>query len=161
MIKLHLTRKNNPISWILCIGMASRFSHCEIEINGVCYGSKPLTGVYKHSVEDLIKNYNVVETWEIKLYKEGEEKDKAIADLTQWLESQLGAGYDYLPAMALGFLRRNWQEDKNKWFCSELVDAACKRADFPLTNQYFLPHRITPHDLRSSIRLDFEKIIKN
>ncbi|MCF6767431.1 hypothetical protein L3V86_03500 [Thiotrichales bacterium 19S11-10] len=158
MIKVHLTRKNNPVSWILCVGMASRYSHCEIEIDGTCYGSVPLKGVYKHSVEDLISHYDVIESWEIKLSDDEKKfKDKLI----HWLEAQIGAGYDYLPALALGFLRRNWQEDQRKWFCSELVDAACKAADLPLTNQYFLPYRVTPNDLRSSIRLDLKSLIKN
>ncbi|MCF6777703.1 hypothetical protein L3V83_14120 [Thiotrichales bacterium 19X7-9] len=160
MIKVHLTRKNNPISWILCVGMASRYSHCEIEINGTCYGSVPMKGVYKHPVEDLMGQYDVIETWQIQLSHQNDESQ--IEDqLIQWLESQIGAGYDYLPALALGFLRRNWQQDQRKWFCSELVDAACKEVDLPLTNQHFLPSRVTPNDLRSSIRLDLKSLIKH
>lgn len=157
MIKVHLTRKNNPISWLLCIGTASRYSHCEIEINGTCYGSVPFKGVYKHPVNDLIDHYDVVESWQIQSLDNQNELE---GQLTSWLEGQLGAGYDYLPALALGFLRRNWQEDNRKWFCSELVDAACKKVKLPLTNEHFLPYRVTPNDLRSSIRLIFEKVKK-
>lgn len=43
-----------------------------------------------------------------------------------WARSQIGKPYDWFGALGIGF-NRNWQDD-DRWFCSELLEAAVLRA---------------------------------
>ncbi|WP_395947139.1 hypothetical protein, partial [Caedibacter taeniospiralis] len=49
----------------------------------------------------LFENEDVIETWTVSADIEQE------IQLQAWLDKQLGKKYDYLPALALGFLRQN------------------------------------------------------
>jgi uncharacterized protein YycO len=155
VIKLHFTQRNTLLSWLARIMTASKYAHCEVEIDGICYGARAFKGVYKQPVRELFENEDVIETWTVSADIEQE------IQLQAWLDKQLGKKYDYLPALALGFLRQNWMNNDDKWFCSELIDAAFKQAGIPLTNQDYMPYRLTPNDLRPSNRLRYLSLEKS
>ncbi|WP_116964275.1 hypothetical protein [Fastidiosibacter lacustris] len=133
----------------------SHFSHVEVQIDGECYSSSGSLGVYKRSYEKLRKSQDVLETWVTQI------NDQQKAALIDFLIRQWGKKYDYISALGLGLWRRNWLNDHNKWFCSELIDAAFKSAQAPLTNNDFASHRLTPNDLRTSLAIKREKVEKN
>lgn len=66
------------------------------------------------------------------------------AKIMTWLDDQRGKKYDYLAL--LGMPIRDDLDDRNRWFCSELIAAAFKQAGVPLLNADHL-NRITPRDL--------------
>jgi len=96
---------------------------------------------------------DVVETWSIN-------DDVNVDKLRHFVESQLGKKYDYLPALALGFFRADWAANVNRWFCSELIDAAFKNAGTPLTNKYLMSYRLTTSQLRASPVLHYQGLEK-
>jgi len=64
----------------------------------------------------------------------------------QFARDQLGKKYDWTAVSAFGF-RRDWQVEK-KWFCSELVFCAIKKAGVNLLNEK--RWRVSPRDLSIS-----------
>ena len=149
MIYLHFQRKKSLLSLIIRILTASKFSHVEIEIEGICYSAKAFKGVYKRPTRELFEEAGTIETWAVKNIK------KRRVYFLEFLEAQVGKHYDYLPVFALGFLRQNWQENEDKWFCSELIDSALKKAHAGLTNRDYAPHRLTPSQLIPSPKLRY------
>lgn len=69
---------------------------------------------------------------------------------------QKGKKYDW-PGI-LGFAKFKNNEDPDKWFCSELVAAACKYADIPILNwEYIHPGIISPNKFALSPLLHLER----
>lgn len=66
-----------------------------------------------------------------------------------FLRAQIGKPYDFTAILGL-LARRDWQNE-DKWFCSELIAAACAAAGSPLVRE--LQDRITPRDLLISPRI--------
>lgn len=156
IVKLHFSRRNSLMSHAVRLMTASKYSHCEVEIDGMCYSAKAFKGVYKQPVRELFENEDVIETWTF-----ANPSFWRVANLRDWLDKQVGKKYDYLPALALGFLRKNWANNEDKWFCSELIDAGFKRVGMPLTNKDYMPYRLTPNDLRPSNRLRYLSLEKS
>ena len=74
-----------------------------------------------------------------------------------FLCEQVGKPYDWLGI--LGFaLRADGLARRDKWFCSELVCAACQAAGAPLLERV-PPHKVYPGMLAMSPRLRFERTI--
>ncbi|WP_119327636.1 C40 family peptidase [Cysteiniphilum halobium] len=158
IIHIYFGRRYHPLSYGIRWVTRSHFSHVELRIDDDCYSSNGSLGVYKRSYEDLRKSQDMLETWRTEI------SDTQKSNLTNFLNSQLGKKYDYSSALGLGLWRRDWMDDHDKWFCSELIDAAFKVAESPLTNRDFASHRLTPNDLRTSLaikRIKREKNIHN
>lgn len=64
--------------------------------------------------------------------------------------NELGKPYDWKGVLNFITHKRNWQED-DRWFCSELVAYAFKRAGRPIINND--SYRVTPGDLLLSQKL--------
>lgn len=61
---------------------------------------------------------------------------------------QIGKKYDY--GAIWGILMRHETPANDRWFCSELVDAAFNHAKYPLVNTAEREGRVTPGDLYNS-----------
>ena len=67
----------------------------------------------------------------------GEEAEKIFAFYREWA----GAPYDWLGALTS--IVRPTEQDKKRWFCSEIAYAACLSAGVRLLNET-RPHKVTP-----------------
>ncbi|MBK2126267.1 hypothetical protein [Fangia hongkongensis] len=155
VVRVYFTRRYHFSSYFIRLLSWSHFSHVEVEVDGCCYSSNGSKGVYERDTKALYHSQDMLEIWESKL--DDTQKDKLIG----FLKAQLGKKYDYFAALGLGLWRRDWYHNENRWFCSEIIDAAFKHAEHPLTNKYFASYRLTPNDLRTSVRLKRISIKKN
>jgi len=77
------------------------------------------------------------------------------SEILMWLKQQCGKGYDYRSVARFISRRAQAPEDRDRWFCSELVMAAFNHADFPLLS---CPDwKVSPEILSWSPRLQIEK----
>jgi len=65
----------------------------------------------------------------------------------RFLQDQLGKGYDFTGL--LGFVSRSRVEDKDRWFCSELIFAAARHAGIDLLAR-IEPYQVDPGTLNTS-----------
>jgi len=146
MIKIHFTYSDSFFSKIIRLFTGDKYTHIEIEINGSCYSAKPFKGVYKQSYINLKNTYNNnLDTFFIEyLTKLQTEK------IETFLKAQVGKGYDYKSAIACGLWQRDWANDLDRWFCSELVAKALSIAGVHAVNQYYRPYKLTPKDISLS-----------
>ena len=72
---------------------------------------------------------------EVDLFYVPTETTKHTASVRAFLDSCLGARYDYLSVVRFVTRRPQSQSSRDKWFCSELVAEAYARAGLPLLNR--------------------------
>lgn len=134
-MKIHFCKSNGVGAWLIRFLTFSNWNHVAIEINGLVWDSTGIHGVKVWSPETFFNHYEKVETRSIFNKNEYSAQD--------FLRKQLGKEYDFTALLALPF-REDWQ-DKNKWFCSELVTEALVRSGYDFSH---LPtYRVTPRDL--------------
>lgn len=109
MIKIHFCYSKGIVGVAIRAATFSNFNHVAVELNGTIYHATFSNGVHKIPADGFTDHYHKVETHEI----HGLDEEKA----KEWLESHLGAGYDWKALVAMPF-RENWQEP-DRWFCSE------------------------------------------
>lgn len=137
MIKLQFSTTNSVASRLVRVFTWSNYSHVDFllddgrllgaDFDGVSYRTND-PDKYTHSVVYEIPD--------------------ASSDIITIARQEIGKKYDY--AGIFGLLhRRDWQ-DRNKWFCSELVTYCLNRGGYPLLNNSQAYWRITPRDLLKS-----------
>lgn len=84
------------------------------------------------------------------LYDVEDIDDEHIATIWEFCIAQYGKGYDYRGAFR--FLPRSILPDNDKWFCSELLFAACQAAEIELLERVE-PWQVSPGLLARSPRL--------
>lgn len=117
-IAFYLGRKaDNPKSklfdWLVCAWTKSRYSHCELVIDGVCYSSSKRDGGVRGKVIDLNSGH-----WHV--FDLNRDSEKAL----DWFYAHFGRSYDV--AGLLGFVLPWRTHDPDRWFCSEACAAALK-----------------------------------
>lgn len=131
MIQLQFSSQNKPGSWLIQKFTWSRFSHVDFVLpDGRLLGARGHGGVQIREPElfPTLARFDI-------------DAPDSVLDHAM---SQIGKPYDW-PAI-LGFMaKRQWQ-DKNAWFCSELVAWSFQAAGVPLLRSRDL-YRITPRDL--------------
>lgn len=101
---------------LVCLGTLSRYSHCELVIQGVCYSASARDGGVRGKVIDLDSGH-----WDV-VDVPGDE-----AAALAWFRQHQGERYDWMGVLrfALPFLRQR----PGKWFCSEAVAAMLGMGD--------------------------------
>lgn len=98
------------IHYGICIATLSRYSHCELVINGICYSSSGRdNGVRKKFIPDLYTSGH----WDIFTLEDYD----AIKALKVFEENN-GCGYDYLGVAK--YIFPFIPNRKNRWYCSEI-----------------------------------------
>lgn len=115
----------------------SNWSHVAIEHNGMVIESVTHGGVRMVPLDDFESQYPRLFKMELP-YKANEKIFNAV-------KSQIGKKYDWTAILAFGF-NRNWQE-KDAWFCSELIMNGILEAGYTVLNPSTKVSRITPEDL--------------
>lgn len=115
-MKAVFLRKHGPASWLIRLACWSQWSHVAIQADDftVIHSTFWGRGVHRTRITELLREYSAHEWVDIAVPDES----SAIA----FLRGQLGRPYDW--TALLGFLvRRDWAEP-DRWFCSELLEAA-------------------------------------
>lgn len=153
MIKINFASQNNFLSTIIKMVTFSNYSHVELQINDICYGVNLNKGVHERTEQEFFSCYDTVETFSIKYMT-----DRKEAIIKEFMDNAVGAKYDYKSMMLLGLTHRKFSEDNDKWFCSEIIYTAFRKAKLSLINFYMKPERVTPGDLHKSNLLTHRKI---
>lgn len=139
----------SPISWLIRWTLPrSRFSlalssHCYIQDGNDFYQVLPFKGVHVVTETEMLMKDKVV----CKLEYQVPNRNKSI----EFLKSQLGKGYDYKAAIALGLRPgRDWDDD-NKWFCYELAGAALMHGGREEFNNVFHVNEIVLMSIKSNL----------
>ena len=106
-----------PISRIISAFTHSPYTHtaCYVGEGNIVestWGGVKVSSIDKYKNHDIFRNYYA--------------NERQCIDATTWMLNQVGAGYDYrgLVGIALSLIkgrRRNKLDNKNKYWCSELV----------------------------------------
>ena len=105
--------KGNFYDTLIKIATLSKYSHCELVIDGVCYSASPREKGVRSKVIDIYSGQ-----WDIIELPNTYDKQYAL-DL---FEREMNKAYDWLGAIksVVVFLPNH----KNKWFCTEIIAAA-------------------------------------
>ena len=118
----------------------SPYFHIEMIIKGKWISTNPTDGaVYIRELQDLKTNYDYID-----IEIDGKKVKKAMV----FLESQVGKKYDYLGLFFSTVIKFNL-DNKQKWFCSELIAETLKIFDQPLRED---SNNYTPGDLARIFR---------
>lgn len=98
----------------------SPYNHCAVQINGCIYEATFKKGVFKTDFAEFTSRYPNRDLVILHPINGGEKQAQ------EWLEEQVGKGYDFTGILGLQF-QRNWQAE-DKWFCSELIAGALIKA---------------------------------
>jgi uncharacterized protein YycO len=106
------------------------FSHAAVYLDGCIYESNP-GGVRKHDVRgqtwaEVEKDRGSITVVDVPVAPTQEN------DIRNFLEAQLGKGYDYTMVVRFVTRQQESRESTGKWFCSELVFAAFLKAGIDL-----------------------------
>jgi len=144
MIYILFSTTDNLFSKVIKFMTWSRFSHVEwVTERGTVFGADALNGVCEVGLSERIKRASCLSLHALTMDEMQEQS------FINFMEAQRGKPYDWSGIFG-GALRRQWASP-DKWFCSELVAAACASAGRPLLriqeNQY---NRVTPQDVYHS-----------
>lgn len=110
---------------LTCAWTKSRYSHCELVIDGLCYSSSKRDGGVRAKQINLDSGH-----WHVFDVKGDAEAAK------QWFREHFGARYDV--AGLFGFVLPWRTHNPDRWFCSEACAAALKIPE---------PWQLSPGDL--------------
>lgn len=114
-MKLVFARSHRPGSLLIRLGTFSNWSHVGVVTDlGVIETTFP-KGVHVTPWREFVDRHSAIEEIEVAL------PDEAAA--RRFLISQLGKKYDW--TAIVGFVFREPWARAGRWFCSELVEAAC------------------------------------
>lgn len=103
--------------WLTCLFTISRYSHCELVIDGRCFSSSARDGGVRSKQIDLESGH-----WDLFPIDGDEAKVRA------WFRQHDGQKYDWRGVFAFMGpdlrLVRWWLDDAGRWFCSEACAAA-------------------------------------
>lgn len=143
MLTLRFSRGNGLAGWVVRTFTWSPFAHCGFKLdNGMVLDATPELGVtLREARDDATTQY-----WRLVDPPPGVE-ERAL----KWAMDQRGLPYDWT-AIEGFIMRRDWHKN-DRFFCSELIEAAFDRAGWPLVRDSWLADRITPRDLLLSERI--------
>lgn len=125
----------------------SSFSHVEAVDYPFATGHEVFGASLKHGVsyvplEERVRQSSLLGVYRIQC------TDEQRARFWIFLWRQQGKGYDWSALVGIP-MRRNFQQD-DRWFCAELIAAACEYADIQMVNKQLW--RVTPQNLIESVR---------
>ena len=133
MIEVRFIRTKGLIPKLIRWFTWSKWNHVDICVNNKWYASTRQKGVHRSDLVD--QNQLWFEVYPIYNTEEQTEATET------FLNSQMNKGYDWLGIF--GFIIRKNLENKDKWFCSELVAAALNHAGYKFED----PFKISPAKL--------------
>ena len=140
ILTIRLTASRNLACWFIRKLTWSEYSHVEIGVYRKgrlgWVGALPEGVVWKPYDYDPHCNYAIATidcTYEQK------------AKVAEFIKAQMGKPYDFGAICGI-WLHRDWAKP-DRWFCSELVAAACRHAGIKLVGDAEMLDRITPRDI--------------
>ena len=142
MISLRFSRGTGVAGAIVRWATWSPFAHVGFKLdNGKVLDATPEYGVSVRDAEDD----KTTQYWRILAPKQH------ISDAVEYARLQVGKPYDWTAIYGMA-ARRDWHRD-DKFFCSEIVEAAFDHVHWPLVRDFGKLNRITPRDLLLSMRI--------
>ena len=133
-VQVVFSRNHAPGSILLRGLLWSPWSHCALVDGDMVIEAAAFHGVRERPLQEFMADATKAAMLELP----GDQNAIIVAARTQ-----LGKPYDWQGVAGIGF-RRRWQ-DKDAWFCSELVAWAFEAGGQPLFRSQ--PWRITPRDI--------------
>lgn len=121
---------NKLFHWAVCTFTRSKYSHCELVINGMCWSSSNRDGGVRGKRIDLTSG-----KWD--LYPIQADERAAV----EWFRFHKGAKYDWMGV--LRFVLPFIPKQRKRWFCSEAIAAAIG---------LHTPECFTPESLLKAVR---------
>lgn len=118
--------KGNFYDFVVRLFTLSKYSHCELVIDGISYSSSPRdNGVRSKVIDFNPEHWDIIEV--------NADKQKAL----DFFNKELGKKYDWRGAIksVVPFLIKN---DPNRWFCSEICAEALGIED----SEYITPVKL-------------------
>ena len=113
-----------PGSAAIRILTQARWHHCGVIRGDTVIESRMFKGVTLTDIDE----FKARGKWAIiDIPMSEEQEDIAI----NFMLGETGSGYDYSGIFAVLFVRREWQNPR-KWYCSEIIAAACAAANKPI-----------------------------
>lgn len=144
----------SPLSRMIRFRTWSEYSHASLYV--------PRSGEFESWIPNGVRNVSPIGSG----HTPGTQVDLFAVTVTpsqegkilHFLQEQVGKKYDYRGV--LGFLsRRDRAQNQDRWFCSELVFAACQAGGIDLLAR-IQPHRVSPDMLALSPLLEHKSSIK-
>lgn len=135
-VRLLFSSSNSPMGAVIRAATWSRWSHVALVAGDAVIEAAPFYGVRQVTLDDAIGRAR--ETALVELPARNPQRIIGAA------RSQLGKPYDWTAVLGLG-LRRDWQE-RDAWFCSELIAWSAAEAGEPWYRCESL-RRVTPQHL--------------
>lgn len=137
-LKFILYRGRGPLRTLIRWQTRGPYSHASLLVDGITIYESDPGGVVRRPVlqRDLDQDIFVTDV-----------PDQPNPHIVEWLDQQVGKGYDY--TMVLRFISRRSasRATLGKWFCSELVFAAYIQWGLPLFSDFVEPWMVSPNDL--------------
>ena len=151
-MQIALFKSRSKIGKVIRYYTRSPYSHCAMVFDdGSIIEAREFKGVRR--VKSLLEDMD--EGQEVDLFDfEATPEQQAI--IKDFLEKQIGKDYDYW-MVVVGFVLKTTRENRKhsgKWFCSELLFAACEKANFLLLKN-IEPWKVAPAMISWSPLLTF------
>lgn len=144
MVKLRFIAENDPGSWLIRYWTFYDYSHVEFVLPEGYLGARVNGGVQIRPFDYVKPAKEVFAQVDLPAAKEWA--------VLSYAKAQVGKPYDLGAIIGL-VLKQDW-ENKNAWFCSELVATAFDIAGCPIINSAQVD-RITPRDIAISPLVQF------
>lgn len=138
MVKLLFTRQRTLASFLIRLVTWSSYSHVDVIVDGLLYGSRAFHGVKYEGIDERLKSASSSVIMEIDYDGFDFHSAKKFAELN------IGKKYDWLGAIGI-WLKLDIGSNK-RWFCSELVAEYLKAGGLSLYDKKYYK-RITPQNL--------------
>ena len=112
----------------------SKYSHVEIEIDGITFSADANVG----RVVSRVQKYHHPQIWDTLIIQ----KDVS-RETMDFCRAQVGKGYDYIGIFTAQILALPF-DAPDRWFCSELASQVCKMegVELPHYNSWYNPRRL-------------------
>jgi len=133
MIEVRFFKTKGLVGWLVRWFTWSKWNHVDINIDGTYYAAQEGKGVFRNDG----KVENVLDMDTIQILDTARNKQH----LETFLKYQLDKEYDWHGI--LGFILRKGIDNKDKWFCSELIATALNKIGY----QFPEPFKVSPGSL--------------
>ena len=140
MIRIAMYRGTGLLAWLVRLRTGGHYSHCSLVVVGVrVIEALPFTGVVESDLSRL---------QEADLFDFAHTREQAVV-IAEFASRQVGKAYDLLAILSLFVAHKEDRKKTGKWFCSELVVAALRKAGVNATPA-LRPWEVTPQRLAES-----------
>jgi len=141
----YIGKKPNVYERLIKWRTKSKYYHSEIVINDMWISALDYRGFRMNKLRPLTDLYDYHEFYVTVT-------DKQYSDLMEWLEEQVGKGYDWY-GLVISQIFKIGLDNKNKWICSEIVTKVLQLLGVKITFD-LVPIMTSPGDLAKLFKVE-------